>query len=456
MFTTISSMALNNVLRQLNNRLFVSSFTTTTTTTTARRIVGSTFSMIVPKSLLSNSSSRLYYSPRKIRDSLSDEEEYTKSSPSPSSPPSSSSSPSPSSYTTRRNPRSKPREEKKKKEVDHGQRYESRVNDHKMNNQEDNDDSFQNRRVFVQGLSSETTWQDLKDHFRQAGEVAYASISNNGRGHAIVQYETAQEAKKAIKSMRDFPLHDKTLYVREDVQEQRSSSRNSGSYSSASSISSWKCAHDTETISDHDTVLTLIKSRNQARIIRDYTKADDIRKQLLAEHSVHVDDTLKLYWNDSSKLSDIKGTGSWKATNLPSNKPWRQIPTTTQKDDLVHSNLIYALLRQRDEARRDKLFDKADQLLDQIVNAPNQTDIVCKISDEHRTWKVWSTYAPQQKTTSNDEYHDDRNHDDVKTTCLRLVHKYQPEKIDEAYRLLQKFEGREEYILEKLKTRFGL
>merc|ERR1712151_140516 len=318
------------------------------------------------------------------------------------------------------------------------------------NEDEDDDNTFQKRRVFVQGLSPETTRQDLKDHFKVAGEVSYASISHNGKGHGIVQYETTQEAKNAIDIMRNFPLHDKTLYVRADVQQQRSSS--SSSHVRAHD-GYYKCAHDTSCIADHDTVLTLIKSRNQARNIRDYSKADDIRKQLLTEHSVHVDDTLKLYWNDSSKLTEIKGTGSWKTAANYTKKPWRQIPTTPQKDNLVHSNLIYALLRQRDEARRDKLFDKADQLLTQIVNAPNQNDVICKISDEHRTWKVWSIHNPQQKTSDAEN---DNDNDDVKTTCLRLVHKYQPDKLEEAYHLLQKFQGREEYILQKLKSRFGL
>merc|ERR1711862_852473 len=284
--------------------------------------------------------------------------------------------------------------------------------------------------------------------------VAYASISNNGKGHAIVQFETDEEAKNAISIMRDYPLNDKVLYVRHDVQKH---SRNSNSQQQAS----WKCAHETESIPDHSTVLSLIDSRNQARKIRDYSTADDIRKELLEKYSVHVDDTLKLYWNDSSKLASIKGSGHWSSSSDSKKKkllPWRQIPTSPLKDELVHSNLIYALLRQRDEARQAKLYDKADELLDRIINAPQDDNkdsgIIIKINDEYRTWKVWSLDPPQKPTKKDADNNSNNSNEEIKIACLKLVNKYQPDKIQDAYDLLNKFEGREEYILEKLKAKF--
>ena len=390
--------------------------------------------------------SRLYYSPKKIRDSLSEEEEYLKSSKRQSyiKPIQRFESRADDyKYEAEEDKYDKKRDRKKKDEAEDGHNNIFKRKDKPEKRKEQvEESSFRSRRVFVQGLPEDATWQDLKDHFKLAGEVAYASISNNGKGHGIVQYETVEEAKNAIDIMRNFPLDGSVLYVRADVQQ-----RSSGKHEEKEQ--QWRCAHQTDNIPNHESVLKLIKSRNQARKTRDYDEADEIRKQLLTDYSVHVDDTLKLYWNDASKLEDIKGTGSWKA-NAPKT-PWRQLKTTPQKDDLVHSNLIYALLRQRDEARKARLFDKADQLLDQITNAPNRDGVVCKINDEQRTWRVWSVDPPQQKNVRVGE-----EGDDVRTTCLRLVHKYQPEKLEEAYHLLEKFEGREEYILEKLKDRFGL
>ena len=36
-------------------------------------------------------------------------------------------------------------------------------------------------RVFVSNLSYDTSWQDLKDHFKQAGDVGFAKTFDSGR-----------------------------------------------------------------------------------------------------------------------------------------------------------------------------------------------------------------------------------------------------------------------------------
>jgi RNA recognition motif-containing protein len=78
-------------------------------------------------------------------------------------------------------------------------------------------------RVFVSNIPLALTWQGLKDHFKVVGEVVYASVSQfpdgASKGSGIVQFETADAADKAIRTMRDFPLLGQTLFVREDVQD---------------------------------------------------------------------------------------------------------------------------------------------------------------------------------------------------------------------------------------------
>ena len=76
--------------------------------------------------------------------------------------------------------------------------------------------NFRGTRVFVTGLPDDVTWQILKDHFRQAGEVVFASVSadmetGKSKGYGVVQYETTHEALKAIEIMRDFPLNGSQL-----------------------------------------------------------------------------------------------------------------------------------------------------------------------------------------------------------------------------------------------------
>lgn len=79
----------------------------------------------------------------------------------------------------------------------------------------------ESRRVYVGNLSYRTSWQDLKDHFRKAGNVVYTGImEENGTGRSkgcgIVEFETAREAAKAMDRLHDTMLDGRQIFVRED------------------------------------------------------------------------------------------------------------------------------------------------------------------------------------------------------------------------------------------------
>jgi RNA recognition motif-containing protein len=145
--------------------------------------------------------------------------------------------------------------------ADRNQNFESRqdyATQHKKQVIQKEKDDFQSTRVWVQDIPLDANWQDLKDHFRVAGEVVYASVSTDkhtqeSKGVGIVQYETPEEAQKAIKVMRDHPLVTSTtgsqgakLYVREDFQEQRRGASININYrgKKKNKISTWSCAND--------------------------------------------------------------------------------------------------------------------------------------------------------------------------------------------------------------------
>merc|ERR1712083_843167 len=126
--------------------------------------------------------------------------------------------------------------------------------------------------------------------------------------------------------------------------------------------------------------------------------------------------------------------------------------------------MVHSLLHQRDEKRQDKNYEVADILLEKILNAPNDSRYICKINDEYRTWKVWSVESPHSPRTENERFihhssannnvsqrdqentYVDEDHDnvDLKQSCIDIVQKYQPEKIDELQGLLNNFQGREQ------------
>ncbi|KAL5035452.1 hypothetical protein BDV3_005375 [Batrachochytrium dendrobatidis] len=74
--------------------------------------------------------------------------------------------------------------------------------------------------LFVGNLPFIITWQDLKDLFRQAGDVAVSHIPTDGsgrsRGFGIVTMTTPEDAAKAIQMFNRYILSGRQLEVRED------------------------------------------------------------------------------------------------------------------------------------------------------------------------------------------------------------------------------------------------
>lgn len=75
-------------------------------------------------------------------------------------------------------------------------------------------------RVYVGNLSWATSWQELKDHMRDAGEVQYAKIlqdrEGRSKGCGIVEFTEVEGAKDAIEKLTDSELKGRKIFVRED------------------------------------------------------------------------------------------------------------------------------------------------------------------------------------------------------------------------------------------------
>jgi RNA recognition motif-containing protein len=91
---------------------------------------------------------------------------------------------------------------------------------------QDSDDPMMSasRGVFCGNLSYETTWQSLKDHMRQAGEVTRADIltdraTGRSKGCGVVEYEDAADARKALKDLHETELDGRQIFLREDREE---------------------------------------------------------------------------------------------------------------------------------------------------------------------------------------------------------------------------------------------
>jgi len=78
------------------------------------------------------------------------------------------------------------------------------------------------RKVFVGNLNFQTSWQDLKDTFREVGEVAFVKIfeddEGRSKGSAIIEFEEPVAAQ-AIQQMNDAMFDGRRIQVREDREE---------------------------------------------------------------------------------------------------------------------------------------------------------------------------------------------------------------------------------------------
>jgi len=76
-------------------------------------------------------------------------------------------------------------------------------------------------RVFVGNLAFATTWQGLKDHFKTAGTVEFASVLENpdktSKGVGLVNFATHEEAVNAASTLHESILDGRLITVKLDV-----------------------------------------------------------------------------------------------------------------------------------------------------------------------------------------------------------------------------------------------
>jgi len=81
------------------------------------------------------------------------------------------------------------------------------------------------KKVFIGNLAFKCSWQDLKDHMRTAGEVAFVTIleDRNGqsKGCGVVEFETSEDAANAIDQLNNSEIMGREIYVREYEEDEK-------------------------------------------------------------------------------------------------------------------------------------------------------------------------------------------------------------------------------------------
>mmetsp|Transcript_37503 Transcript_37503/g.51524 ORF Transcript_37503/g.51524 Transcript_37503/m.51524 type:complete len:164 (+) Transcript_37503:2-493(+) len=73
-------------------------------------------------------------------------------------------------------------------------------------------------RVYVGNLDFRISWQDLKDHMRQAGDVRFCDVLKDQEGRhkgcGIVEYNTEEECEIALSMLNHTELGNRAIYVK--------------------------------------------------------------------------------------------------------------------------------------------------------------------------------------------------------------------------------------------------
>jgi len=75
--------------------------------------------------------------------------------------------------------------------------------------------SFAQYRIKVENLSSTTSWQDLKDYMKQAGEVLYCKTHHDRRGEGMVEFYRKEDMEWALDRLDDTKFDGKRIKLSE-------------------------------------------------------------------------------------------------------------------------------------------------------------------------------------------------------------------------------------------------
>eukprot|EP00794_Sanderia_malayensis_P015356 gene15356-16933_t len=72
-------------------------------------------------------------------------------------------------------------------------------------------------RIIVENLSTRAGWQDLKDHFRQYGEVTFTKCHREKVGEGVVEFARYSDVKAAVKKLEGSEIFGKRIRLIDDT-----------------------------------------------------------------------------------------------------------------------------------------------------------------------------------------------------------------------------------------------
>ena len=241
-----------------------------------------------------------------------------------------------------------------------------------------NDPTFRAKRVFISNIPKEVTWVELKDYVRQSfPNVAFANISvdmksGQSKGCGLVQFSSPEEAEEAIEKLNGSTLNGAKLFVRRDVQERKVSK------DQKVTSSRWKDLDEEE------------ETRTNEEMMKKYSRDEYIDKRWKDREAKCLD---KLKLSQQGSITEEKIIVESKIVSReeflqipysmnPSSEPLlKKIPGIEVRRALEKQ--IGELIEQREEKRRARNFDEADEIRKMLLLKFN---VQC--DDSLRTWRI--------------------------------------------------------------------
>lgn len=120
-------------------------------------------------------------------------------------------------------------------------------------------------RVIIENISSKCGWQDLKDHFRSAGEVTFADANKHRHNEGVIDFATRDDLKRAIKKFDGTDFQGRKIKVFENRPKTESRSRSRSPHSRSRSSRSRSRRSRSRRSRSHSRSASRSRSRSRSR-----------------------------------------------------------------------------------------------------------------------------------------------------------------------------------------------
>jgi cysteinyl-tRNA synthetase len=135
-----------------------------------------------------------------------------------------------------------------------------------------------------------------------------------------------------------------------------------------------KSSHSQDT-TDADEIQALVDERAEAKKTRSYDVADEIREELKRDFNVEIDDKSR-QWSVGGGFG-MPDRGMDRRDRFP---PYEMSPSSEVSED---AGTIQGLVEQREAARKDRDYDTADDIKDELRDSYNVV-----VDDKRRQWSI--------------------------------------------------------------------